>query len=169
MSFYNSFQLPLTTARPFNTYGPRQSARAVIPTIISQLANGVKSIKLGDVTPTRDFNYVTDTCRGFLALGENDSTVGQTVNIGSNFEISVGDTFNLIKKIMNSDANFELDENRIRPEKSEVHRLWCDNSLIKSLTEYVPQVSIEEGLAKTIEWFLNKDNLKKYKANIYNV
>jgi NAD dependent epimerase/dehydratase len=169
MSFYNSFQLPLTTARPFNTYGPRQSARAVIPTIISQLANGVKSIKLGDVTPVGDFNYVTDTCRGFLALGENDSTVGQTVNIGSNFEISVGDTFNLIKKIMNSDANFELDENRIRPEKSEVHRLWCDNSLIKSLTEYVPQVSIEEGLAKTIEWFLNKDNLKKYKANIYNV
>lgn len=169
MSFYNSFKLPLTVARPFNTYGPRQSARAVIPTIISQLANGVKSIQLGDVTPTRDFNYVVDTCRGFMALAESDKTLGQTVNIGSNFEISIGDTFNLIKKIMKVEANYVVDQNRIRPEKSEVHRLWCDNKLINSLTGYTPKVSIEDGLQKTVEWFLNKDNLKKYKAHIYNV
>jgi NAD dependent epimerase/dehydratase len=169
MSFYNSFKLPLTTARPFNTYGPRQSARAVIPTIISQLAGGQKNIKLGDTAPTRDFNYVADTCRGFLALAESSETIGEVVNIGSNFEISIGDTFNLIKKIMNVDANFVVDEARIRPEKSEVHRLWCDNSLIKSLTNYSPKVGIEEGLTKTVEWFVKTDNLKKYKAHIYNV
>ena len=169
MSFYNSFKLPLTVARPFNTYGPRQSARAVIPTIISQLAAGAKKIKLGDVSPTRDFNYVSDTCRGFMALAESDKTLGQVVNIGSNYEISVGDTFKLIREIMNVDADFDVDENRIRPEKSEVHRLWCDNSLIKSLTSYEPAVKIEEGLTKTVEWFLQKENLKKYKAHIYNV
>ncbi|MEK6628266.1 MAG: NAD-dependent 4,6-dehydratase LegB [Bdellovibrionota bacterium] len=169
MSFYNSFKLPLTIARPFNTYGPRQSARAVIPTIISQLAGGQKKIKLGDVNPTRDFNYVSDTCRGFIALAESEKTLGQTVNIGSNFEISIGDTFKLIQKIMNVDAVFEVDENRIRPDKSEVQRLWCDNSLIKSLTGYEPEVKIEEGLKKTVEWFLRPENLKKYKAHIYNV
>ncbi len=169
MSFYNSFQLPLTTARPFNTYGPRQSARAVIPTIITQLAQGAKAIKLGDLRPTRDFNYVVDTCHGFLALAESEKTIGQTVNIGSNHEISIGDTFSLIKKIMNVEAEVILDEVRIRPENSEVHRLWCDNSLIKQLTNYQPQVNIEEGLKKTVEWFMNQDNLKKYKANIYNV
>jgi NAD dependent epimerase/dehydratase len=169
MSFYNSFKLPLTIARPFNTYGPRQSARAVIPTIISQLAQGQKSIQLGDVTPTRDFNYVSDTCRGFVALAESESTMGQVVNIGSNYEISIGDTFSLIKKLMKVDADFKVDEQRIRPDKSEVHRLWCDNRLIKKLTSYEPQVRIEEGLAKTIDWFLNSDNLKKYKAHIYNV
>lgn len=169
MSFYNSFKLPLTIARPFNTYGPRQSARAVIPTIITQLAQGQKEIKLGDVTPTRDFNYVSDTCRGFLALAESDATLGKAVNIGSNYEISIGDTFNLIKKIMNVDAKFITDEARIRPDKSEVHRLWCDNTLIKKLTSYEPQVGIEKGLAQTIEWFMNRDQLKKYKAHIYNV
>lgn len=169
MSFYNSFKLPLTIARPFNTYGPRQSARAVIPTIISQLAQGQKVIKLGDVNPTRDFNYVSDTCRGFMALAESDATLGQVVNIGSNYEISIGDTFSLIKKIMKVDAEYQVDENRIRPDKSEVHRLWADNSLIKKLTSYEPQVKIEQGLTQTIEWFLNRDNLKKYKAHIYNV
>jgi NAD dependent epimerase/dehydratase len=169
MSFYNSFQLPLTIARPFNTYGPRQSARAVIPTIITQLAQGQKEIKLGDINPTRDFNYVADTCRGFLALAESDATLGKTVNIGSNYEISIGDTFNLIKKIMNVDANILTDEARIRPDKSEVHRLWCDNTLIKKLTSYEPQVGIEKGLALTVEWFMNRDHLKKYKAHIYNV
>lgn len=169
MSFYNSFKLPLTIARPFNTYGPRQSARAVIPTIITQLAQGQKEIKLGDVTPTRDFNYVSDTCRGFLALAEAESTFGKTVNIGSNYEISIGDTFNLIKKIMNVDAKVLTDETRIRPDKSEVHRLWCDNTLIKKLTSYEPQVGIEKGLTYTIEWFMNRDHLKKYKAHIYNV
>lgn len=169
MSFYNSFEFPLTIARPFNTYGPRQSARAVIPTIITQIASGVKEIKLGDVSPTRDFNFVEDTCRGFLALANSDKTIGKSVNIGSNFEISVGDTLNLIKKIMKSDVEFVMDEQRIRPGKSEVHRLWCDNSLIKELTGFEPKHSIEAGLEKTIEWFMNKENLKKYKAGIYNV
>lgn len=169
MSFYYSFKLPLTIARPFNTYGPRQSARAVIPTIIGQLANGVKKIKLGDVSPTRDFNYVSDTCRGFMALAESPNTLGKTVNIGSNSEISIGDTFNLIKKIMNIDASYEVDENRIRPDKSEVQRLWCDNSLIRQLASYAPEVKMEAGLKKTVEWFMNPENLKKYKTELYNV
>ena len=169
MSFYNSFEFPLTIARPFNTYGPRQSARAVIPTIITQIANGMKEIKLGDVSPTRDFNYVEDTCRGFIALANSDESIGKSVNIGSNFEISVGDTLNLIKKIMKSDVEFVLDEQRIRPEKSEVNRLWCDNSLIKELTGFQPKNDIEQGLTKTVEWFSNPENLKKYKAGIYNV
>lgn len=169
MSFYNAFQLPVTIARPFNTYGPRQSARAVIPTIITQIASGVKEIKLGDITPTRDFNYVEDTCRGFIALAECDEAVGQTVNIGSNYEISVADTLNLIKEIMQSDVVFITDDQRIRPENSEVFRLWCDNSLIHSLTGFTPQVDIREGLRRSIEWFKNPDNLKKYKADLYNV
>jgi NAD dependent epimerase/dehydratase len=169
MSFYNAFDLPVTIARPFNTYGPRQSARAVIPTIITQISNGVKEIKLGDVTPTRDFNYVDDTCRGFIALAECDESIGETVNIGSNFEISIGDTLNLIKELMNSDVEFVVDENRIRPSKSEVFRLWCDNSKIKELTGFKPQVNIKEGLQKTIDWITQPDNLKKYKSEIYNV
>jgi len=169
MSFYNAFELPVTIARPFNTYGPRQSARAVIPTIITQIANGMKEIKLGDVSPTRDFNYVEDTCRGFLALAEADETIGQTVNIGSNFEISVGDTLNIIKGLMDSDVQFITDEQRIRPEKSEVFRLWCDNTQIEKLTGFQPQVDIQEGLQRTINWFTREDRLSKYKAGIYNV
>jgi len=169
MSFYNAFELPVTIARPFNTYGPRQSARAVIPTIIIQIANGMKEIKLGDVSPTRDFNYVEDTCRGFLALAESGESIGQTVNIGSNFEISVGDTLNIIKELMDSDVKFVIDEQRIRPEKSEVFRLWCDNSQIEKLTGFQPQVDIREGLQRTIEWFTSEDRLSKYKAGIYNV
>lgn len=169
MSFFNSFELPLTTARPFNTYGPRQSARAVIPTIITQIANGKKEIKLGDVSPTRDFNYVLDTCRGFIKLAESDETIGETVNIGSNFEISVKDTLLLIKELMNSDVEFILDEQRIRPKNSEVHRLWCDNTKIKELTGFTPEYSIRDGLQETINWFTNPENLKKYKADIYNV
>lgn len=169
MSFFNAFNTPVTIARPFNTYGPRQSARAVIPTIITQIANGRKQIKLGDVSPTRDFNYVEDTCRGFLALAENDTTIGQTVNIGSNFEISVGDTLNIIKELMDSDVEFITDEQRVRPEKSEVFRLWCDNSHIENLTGFKPHVDIREGLRHTINWFSNPENLKKYKADIYNV
>lgn len=169
MSFFNSFALPLTIARPFNTYGPRQSARAVIPTIIAQMASGKKEIKLGDVTPTRDFNFVTDTCRGFIALAESEQAIGKTVNIGSNFEISIKDTFLLLKKIMNSEADYSRDSERIRPENSEVHRLWCDNSLIHSMTGFKPQFSIEEGLRKTVEWFMDSKNLAKYKADIYNV
>jgi NAD dependent epimerase/dehydratase len=119
MSFYNAYGLPVTIARPFNTYGPRQSTRAVIPTIITQIANGMREIKLGDITPTRDFNYVEDTCRGFISLVESDQTIGQTVNIGSNFEISISETLIIIKELMNSDVQFITDEQRIRPEKSE--------------------------------------------------
>jgi len=169
MSFFNAFNLPITIVRPFNTYGPRQSARAVIPTIISQIAAGKKQIKLGDITPTRDFNYVTDTCRGFIDIANSEKSIGETVNIGSNFEISVGDTLNLIKKIMKSDVEFITDNQRIRPEKSEVNRLWCDNSKIKSLTGFEPKINIEEGLKKTIEWFTKPENLSKYKTEIYNV
>lgn len=169
MSFYNSFDLPVTVARPFNTYGPRQSARAVIPTIISQIAAGVRQIKLGDVTPTRDFNYVSDTCRGFMELAKCQAAIGETVNIGSNYEISVGDTLNLIRELMRSDVEFITDAKRIRPGKSEVFRLWCDNTKIHGLTGFAPQVDIRTGLAQTVDWFTRPDNLRKYKANIYNV
>lgn len=169
MSFFNAFSLPVTIARPFNTYGPRQSTRAVIPTIITQIANGKKQIKLGDVSPTRDFNYVLDTCRGFVALAASDKVVGEIVNIGSNFEISVGDTLNKIKEIMNSDVEFITDDQRLRPEKSEVFRLWCDNSKIHELTGFAPEYSIDQGLKATIDWFTKSANLSKYKADIYNV
>ena len=169
MSFYNAFELPLTTVRPFNTYGPRQSNRAVIPTIISQIAKGMTQIKLGDVSPTRDFNYVADTCRGFLELALCDNAIGEVVNIGSNFEISVGDTLHLIKEIMGSNVEFLTDEARLRPEKSEVFRLWCDNSKINSLTGFKPEFSIRDGLQTTIDWFSKAENLSRYKANIYNV
>jgi NAD dependent epimerase/dehydratase len=169
MSFFNAFDLPLTIARPFNTYGPRQSARAVIPTIISQIASGQKQIKLGDMTPTRDFNYVADTCRAFLELARCNKAIGETVNIGSNFEISVGDTLNLIRELMKSDVEFLVDEQRFRPEKSEVFRLWCDNTKIRELTGFEPTFDIRTGLKLTIDWFTRSENLAKYKANIYNV
>jgi NAD dependent epimerase/dehydratase len=170
MSFYLSFGLPVTIARPFNTFGPRQSARAVIPTIISQIAAGKKRIELGDVTPTRDFNYVLDTCRGMHDVATAENTIGKTINIGSNREISIEDTFLLIKKIMNAkDVELVKDESRIRPTNSEVHRLWCDNSLIKSLTGFEPIYSLETGLNETVEWFTNIENLKRYKTDIYNV
>lgn len=169
LSFYNAFGLPVTIARPFNTYGPRQSARAIIPTIISQIASGQKEIKIGDLTPTRDFNYVKDTCSGFLALAECNNTVGKEINISSNYEISMVDTLNLIKKIMKSDVKFITDEQRIRPKSSEVFRLWGDNRLIRELTDFKPQYSLEKGLEATCAWFIKTENLKKYKANIYNV
>jgi NAD dependent epimerase/dehydratase len=169
MSFYNAFDLPLTIARPFNTYGPRQSARAVIPTIISQIASGKKQIQLGDVTPTRDFNYVADTCRGFLALARCEKAIGETVNIGSNFEISVGDTLNVIRDLMNSDVEFLTDEQRLRPNKSEVFRLWCDNTKLRELTGFEPEHNIRNGLRTTVNWFTRPENLAKYKADIYNV
>jgi len=169
MSFYNAFKLPLTIVRPFNTYGPRQSARAVIPTIITQIASGVKEIKLGDTSPTRDFNYVEDICRGFILLSKCDKAIGETVNIGSNYEISIKETFELIKDIMQSDVKLITDEQRIRPEKSEVFRLWCDNRKIKALTGFEPKYSIKEGLEKTVEWFINPRNLAKYKPGIYNL
>lgn len=168
MSYYNAFELPVTIARPFNTYGPRQSARAVIPTIIAQIANGAQEIKLGDVTPTRDFNYVTDTCRGFIELANCSDAIGKAVNIGSNYEISVGDTLNLIKDLMKSNVTFISEDQRLRPEKSEVFRLWCDNSLISELCGFSPQITLEEGLQKTIDWFLDNKNIKNYKSDIYN-
>lgn len=168
-SFQNSFSLPLTVARPFNTYGPRQSARAVIPTIISQIASGKQRIELGDLSPTRDFNYVEDTCRGFIALAESDATVGEVVNIGSNFEISIGDTLHLIRELMGSDIEVVHDDQRVRPANSEVFRLWCDNSKIHTLTGFKPEVDIRQGLARTIDWFTNPDNLRRYKTDIYNV
>lgn len=169
MSYYNAFEMPVCIARPFNTYGPRQSARAVIPTIITQIANGIKEIKLGDTSPTRDFNYVSDTCRGMMAIAQSDQTIGETVNIGSNFEISVQDTLEMIKDIMNSDVTFITDEQRLRPKDSEVFRLWCDNQRIKTLTQFEPQFDIRKGLTQTIDWFTQPSNLKHYKANIYNV
>ena len=169
MSFYNSFDLPVTIARPFNTYGPRQSARAVIPTIITQIASGKKEIQLGDPSPTRDFNYVEDCCRGFVMLAESEKTIGETINIGSNTEISIDDTFNLIKELMSSDVTLVNDEKRKRPEKSEVFRLWCDNKKIKELVGYEPKVDIKNGLKKTIDWITKPENLKTYKTEIYNV
>lgn len=169
MSFYNAFDLPLTIARPFNTYGPRQSARAVIPAIIGQIASGQKEIRLGDVSPTRDFNYVEDTCAGFLALACSDKTIGHTVNIASNYEISVSDTLALIRELMGSDVKFQTDEQRLRPGKSEVFRLWGDSTLIQELTDFKPRHDIREGLRKTIDWFTVPGNLAKYKNNLYNV
>uniref|UniRef100_Q31FL9 NAD-dependent epimerase/dehydratase family protein n=1 Tax=Hydrogenovibrio crunogenus (strain DSM 25203 / XCL-2) TaxID=317025 RepID=Q31FL9_HYDCU len=169
MSYFNAFEMPVSIARPFNTYGPRQSARAVIPTIITQIANGMKEIKLGDTSPTRDFNFVTDTCRGMMAIAESDKAIGETINIGSNFEISVQDTLEMIKDIMQSDVVFVTDEQRLRPKDSEVFRLWCDNTLIQSLTDFKPQYNLRTGLEETVRWFRNMDNLKQYKAGIYNV
>jgi NAD dependent epimerase/dehydratase len=169
LSFFNAFELPVTIARPFNTYGPRQSSRAVIPTIITQIAQGFKEIKIGDLTPTRDFNFVKDICKGFIALAECDATIGKEVNICTNSEISMKDTLELIKKIMNSNVHFVSDEQRLRPQKSEVFRLWGDNSLINQLTGFKPDYNIENGLKETCAWFINTENLKKYKASIYNV
>ncbi len=168
-SFYNAFQLPVVIARPFNTYGPRQSARAVIPNIIAQIAAGSTEIKIGDITPTRDFNFVLDTCRGMIALAECDDAIGEVVNIGSNYEISVGAVFDKIRTIMKSQASLAVESNRIRPTKSEVQRLWCDNTKLKTLTHFSPHYSIDDGLKITIEWFTQPKNLAHYKTEIYNV
>ena len=169
MSFYNSFNLPITIARPFNTYGPRQSARAVIPTIITQIASGKKKIKLGALSPTRDFNYVEDCCRGFIMLSESKKTIGEIINIGSNTEISIGEIFDLIKELMSSDATLSNDKQRKRPKNSEVFRLCCDNKKIKELVSYKPKINIRNGLKKTINWITKPENLKMYKSEIYNV
>lgn len=169
MSFHNAFDLPVVLARPFNTYGPRQSARAVIPSIIIQILSGAKKIMLGDLRPTRDFNYVLDTCLGLRFLGECDEAVGQVVNIGSNSEISVLDTVNKIKYITNSDIKIITDQQRIRPKNSEVNRLRCDNTKIIELTGFEPAYTFDEGLSLTVEWFSKKENFKNYKAGLYNV
>lgn len=169
LSFFHSFNLPVVTARPFNTYGPRQSARAVIPSIIIQIASGQKEIRLGDITTTRDFNYVEDTCSGFLKLMACDRAVGETVNIGSGTEISISGTLDMIKKIMKSDVKIVTDRKRIRPKNSEVFRLFCDNTKIGKLTGFRPKFTLEEGLERTIRWFTRPENLSRYKADIYNV
>jgi NAD dependent epimerase/dehydratase len=169
LSFFNSFDLPVVLARPFNTYGPRQSARAVIPTIISQLMAGKKKIHLGDVRPTRDFNYVEDICSGFISIAESDNVLGEVINLGTNSEISIENLFHLINKLMNSGADIYLDEQRKRPDKSEVFRLFCDNTKARNLLNYKPKHTLETGLSTTIDWFTNPENLKKYKTEIYNV
>ena len=169
ISFHSAFDLPVTIARPFNTFGPRQSARAIIPTIITQIASGEKELRLGDLKPTRDLTYVEDTCRGLIFLAECEDAVGEVVNIGSNYEISMEDVANLIKELMDSDIEIVQEKERLRPEKSEVFRLWCDNTKLKNLTGFGQKYSIREGLKKTIAWFTNPDNLEKYKSDIYNV
>ncbi len=167
-SFYNAFELPVVIARPFNTYGPRQSARAIIPTIISQIAAGNRQIKVGDLTPTRDFNFVTDTCRGFIALAQAAGIEGRNINIASGTEVSMHKTLETIAQLMGADVEYVVDPERLRPSKSEVRRLCGDNSVITSLTDWRPEVSLKEGLQTTIDWFVNPLNLAKYKTNIYN-
>ena len=168
-SFFNTYDLPITIARPFNTYGPRQSARAVIPTIISQLSKGKKEINIGDLSPTRDFTYVEDTCRGLLALAESDKTIGETINIGSNTEISIEELLDLIKELMGVESKANVDKKRLRPKNSEVFRLVCDNKKLIELTNFKPTIDINEGLKRTIKWFSKEENLKLYKTDIYNV
>ena len=173
MSFYQAFDTPVATIRPFNTYGPRQSARAVIPTIITQIAKGKRKIHLGSLHPTRDFNYVLDTVRGFIAVAESEKSTGEVINIGSNFEVTIGETVNLIAEIMNVKIDIETDDQRLRPEKSEVERLWADNAKAKKLTGWEPEYGGREGfikgLQKTVEWFTDTNNLKNYKTDIYNL
>jgi len=168
-SFYRSFNLPVTIVRPFNTYGPRQSARAVIPTIIIQLLNGNKEIDLGSVEPTRDFNYVKDICNGFLSIAKADNCAGEEINISTGEDISIGELADKIIKKINPKARIKKDKKRVRPENSEVMRLLGDNKKIKSLTGWKPLHSLDKGLDKTIKWFSKKDSLKFYKSDIYNV
>jgi len=173
MSFYTSFGMPVATLRPFNTYGPRQSARAVIPTIITQIANGKRQIKLGAVYPTRDFNYVADTVAGFIAALESDRSIGEVINIGSNFEISIGDTARTIAQVMGTEIEILTDKQRLRPEKSEVDRLWASNDKARELLGWEPKYGSLEGfrrgLAETVAWFGNPTHLKLYKSDIYNL
>lgn len=169
LSFYNAFELPVTIVRPFNTYGPRQSARAIIPTIITQIANGSTRIQLGDLTPTRDFNFVKDTCRGFCLLAQCKEAIGQEINVCSNYEISMRDTLELIAEVMGRKVEFIEDPARLRPKGSEVFRLWGDNTKVKALTGFEPKYDLRAGLEETVRWFTCEENLKQYKANIYNV
>ena len=172
-SFFLSFKTPVSIVRPFNTYGPRQSARAVIPAIITQIASGARQIKLGALHPTRDFNYVRDTVRGFTAIAQCDATLGQVVNIGSNYEISVGDTARMISDLMGREVEFISDAQRFRPAGSEVERLWADTTRVRELTGWTPEYAgvegLRRGLAETIEWFGDSHNLRRYKAELYNI
>jgi NAD dependent epimerase/dehydratase len=169
LSFFYSFDFPVVVARPFNTYGPRQSARAVIPTIIAQLATGTPDVRLGDLSTTRDFTFVEDTCRGFLAIASMNGGAGEVFNIGSHTEISIGDLLAMIGRIMGVDAVPVNDEQRVRPPVSEVQRLWCDNRKLAAATGFTPGVTLEQGLALTADWFRQPANLARYKAHIYNV
>lgn len=172
-SFYSSFSLPVIIVRPFNTYGPRQSARAVIPTIITQIARGERKIKLGSTAPTRDFSYVTDTVSGFLAALDSDSAFGEVINLGSNFEISVANTAKLIAEIMNVDIEIATDENRLRPVNSEVERLWSDNAKARTILGWHPEFNgidgLRRGLQCTVQWFESDENMKNYRSDIYNL
>jgi NAD dependent epimerase/dehydratase len=173
MSFHTSFETPIAIIRPFNTYGPRQSARAVIPTIITQIANGKRQIKLGSLEPTRDFNYVADTVAGFIAILNASQSIGETINIGSNFEVSIGDTARLIADTMDVNLEILTDEKRLRPLQSEVERLWASNDKARRLLDWQPQYGgvdgFQRGLKETIEWFKQPENLKGYKADTYNI
>lgn len=172
-SFYLSFGTPVVTLRPFNTYGPRQSARAVIPTIITQIANGHRQIRLGAVHPTRDFNFVADTVTGFIRALESDSGIGEVINVGSNFEISIGDTARAIAEVMDTEIEILTDEQRLRPDKSEVERLWADNTRARELLGWVPAYGglegFRRGLAETAAWFTDPVNLGGYKPDRYNL
>ena len=173
MSFYQAFNTPVSIIRPFNTYGPRQSARAVIPTIIAQIANGMDNIQLGALTPTRDFNFVEDTAAGFIAALNSEKSIGQVINLGSNFEVSIGDTATYIAELMGRTVNITEDPDRIRPKNSEVERLWACNQRAKDLLAWSPAYAgvdgFKRGLQKTIDWFTEEENLRLYKANRYNV
>ncbi|WP_046174422.1 NAD-dependent 4,6-dehydratase LegB [Domibacillus indicus] len=173
LSFYRSFETPVSIIRPFNTYGPRQSARAVIPTIITQLASGKEKIKLGALSPTRDFNYVKDTVNGFISMMNSEKAVGEVINIGSNYEISIGDTAKVIAEVMGKKIEIETDEVRFRPEKSEVERLWADNEKARKLLGWEPSYGgiegFKQGMKETAEWFSNPVNLSLYKADVYNI
>lgn len=172
-SFFASFDLPVVIARPFNTYGPRQSARAVIPTIITQIASGARHLKLGALHPTRDFNYVADTASAFIAALKSERGLGEVVNFGSNFEVSIGDTVRTIAEVMGVDVDIETDAVRMRPGKSEVERLWADNRKAQELFGWRPDYGglegFRKGLGETVQWFLDKNNLAGYKAGCYNI
>lgn len=168
MSFYNAFGLPVSVVRPFNTYGPRQSARAFIPTVITQIASGVSDIKVGDLTPTRDFNFVKDTVAGFLAVAECDDTIGKELNIATGKDVSMKDTLDLIEEIMGRKVNFIVDPQRLRPEASEVRRLQGDSTLLRGLTGWQPRFPLRKGLEETVAWFADPRNLTRYKPYIYN-
>jgi len=172
-SFFTSFELPVVTVRPFNTYGPRQSARAVIPTIITQIANGKNEIKLGAISPTRDFNYIKDTVDGFIAALNSKNGLGEVINLGSNYEVSIGETAEIIAEVMNAEIKIINDKQRLRPKESEVERLWADNSKAKDLFGWEPRYGNREGLSKglreTAKWFLDSKNLDMYKSDIYNL
>ena len=173
MSFYHAFDTPVTILRPFNTYGPRQSARAVIPTIITQIASGYRKLNLGALSPTRDFNFVKDTVRGFLSALETDSIEGEVINIGSNYEISIGDLTKLIGEVMSAEIEIASEQERMRPSNSEVERLWADNGKAAKLLDWHPEYGgtegLKRGLRETAEWFIQSENLRQYKADRYNI